>query len=154
MPRVEIQQLSQYQARVLLIAHQAQSPELAFTDIGNQPEEIRDNLLGARQTLEKMGFIQMTENTITITPEGEQILQQEGLLDEMGQVTEQGQEILDAQSKEMGPPGPSTGPDSPTGAEQAPVAAGGEMETTPGDMGFPAEGSIFRQVNDLAKLQS
>ena len=155
MPRI-IQQihLSAYQARVMLIAHQAQSPELAFAQLGNEDPRIESNLLGARETLAKLGLLEVGENYVAVTPEGEEVMRDEFLIDEMGEVTEKGDEILQQhsdQQQQQGPPGEPP-MSEPQGQEAAPVSMGGEMETTPG-AGFPAEGSIFRDVHDLSKLK-
>ncbi len=156
MPRI-IQNihLSDYQARVMLIVQQAQTPELAFTELGSQDPRIEENLLGARDTLTKIGLIDAGPNALSVTEKGEEVMRDEYLIDESGQPTEKGNEILQSHSEEktsdqMGPTDPQM-PDQ-QGQEMAPATAGGEMETTPGGE-FPAEGSILRDVNDLARLR-
>ena len=156
MPRViQSVHLSDYQARVMLIAHQAQTPELAFAELGSQEKTIEPNLLGARDTLAKIGLIEVGQNYISITPKGEEVMRDEYLIDDSGQVTERGNEIL-GQSVEDNHPaqgGPSDTPaDNMAGTDMGPTTAGGEMETTPGETGMPMENSIFRQVHDLSKL--
>lgn len=156
MPRIiQSIHLSDYQARVMLLAHEAQTPELAFAELGNQDPRIESNLFGARETLAKLGLVELSDNSITVTPEGEKVMQDEYLIDETGAVTEKGEEILQAQSDEKEMPGEQGPTDMPPdmpmdqGADMAPTTAGGEMETTPGGMG---ESSIFKMINDLSKL--
>ncbi len=155
MPRIlQSIHLSEYQARVMLIAQQAQSPELAFAELGNQDPRIETNLLGARDAMAKLGLLEVGENYVAVTPKGEEVMRDEFLIDEMGEVTEKGNEILQQhsdQQQQQGPPGEPP-MSEPQGQEAAPVNMGGEMETTPGD-GFPSEGSIFRDVHDLSKLK-
>ena len=154
MPRIiQSIHLSDYQARVMLLAYQAQTPELAFTELGNQDSRIESNLLGARDTLAKIGLIEISDNAINITPNGEKVMTDEYLVDETGEITEKGQEIIQQNSSEVLPGNdgqPSDNQmDSPQGSEMAPVGIGGEMETTPGGVG---ESSIFKLINDLTKL--
>ena len=153
MPRIiQSIHLSDYQARVMLIVQQAPTPEVAYEELGNQDPRIEDNLLGARDAMAKIGLLELGPNAISVTEKGEEVMRDEYLIDESGQPTEKGNEILQAHSDEQPEPGPAgeAPPGPEQGAEQAPVAAGGEMETT--DQ-MPAESSIFRYVHDLAKLQ-
>ena len=157
MPRIiQSIHLSDYQSRVMLLAHQAETPELAFSELGNQDPRIESNLLGARDTLAKIGLIEISDNAISVTPKGEEVMRDEYLIDETGQITQKGEEILQSEEGEMGPQEKEPGSDpmdSPSGSEMAPVGIGGEMETTPGDSGMPPmEGSIFKLINDLSKL--
>lgn len=155
MPRIiQSVHLSDYQARVMLIAHQAQTPELAYEELGSQDKRIEPNMLGARDTLAKIGLLEVGDNYIAVTPKGEEVMKDEYLIDEMGQPTERGEELLQQHSDEEPPA--QQGPNDPQmdqqqGLDNAPVTSGGEQMTSPGD-GFPAEGSIFRQVHDLSRL--
>lgn len=156
MPRIiQSVHLSDYQARVMLMAHQAQTPELAFAEYGGVDERIRPNLLTARETLAKIGLLEIGQNSIAVTEKGMEVMKDEYLIDDMGEVTDKGHEILQTEEKEEPTPSDTPGDEMndmpPGGAEMANVSAGGEMETTPGS-GFPAEGSIFRHINDLAKI--
>lgn len=156
MPRIiQSVHLSEYQARVMLMAHQAQTPELAFAEYGEVDERIRPNLLTARETLAKIGLLEVGQNTIAVTEKGMAVMKDEYLIDETGEVTEKGNEILQTEEKQepepTQTPGDEMGEMPSGGAEMANVGVGGEMETTPGS-GFPAEGSVFRQVHDLSKI--
>ncbi len=158
MPRIiQSIHLSDYQAMFMLIVQQASTPELAFAELGKQDSEIEPNLQGAKETLAKLGLVEVGENTVTITPEGEEVMRDEYLIDEMGEVTEKGNELLQMHVDEPSPgeQGPTAGsednvPNDATGMDMAPPTAGGEMETTPGGIG---ESSILKFVNDLSKLQ-
>lgn len=158
MPRIiQSIHLSEYQARVMLVVQQAESPELAFVELGNQDPRIEQNLLGARDALSKIGLIEMTDSSLTVTEQGEQVMRDEFLIDESGQPTEKGNEILQRNTDEKPPEeqGPADTPPEDMGAgggAMAPPSTGGEMETSQGD-GFPAEGSIFRHIHDLSKLK-
>lgn len=156
MPRmIQSIHLSEYQARVMLLAHQAQTPELAYAELGSQDPRIESNLLGARDTLAKIGLIEITDNSLAVTPKGEEVMRDEYLIDEGGEITQKGEEILQQGDDEMGSQekGPQSDPlEDPQNTEMAPQTAGGEMETTPGDTGMPPMESL-KWVNDLTKLK-
>ena len=145
--------LSQYQSKLLLMAKTAQTPEIAAEQLSHEDEATRGNLVGAKQQLLKMGLIEATPNSITVTPKGVQVMKDEFLIDDSEQPTEEkGKPILDqAQQKEPTSPPPTPGQEAPAGpGPAAPEGGGGEMETS--DAGMPAEGSIFKMIHDLSKL--
>lgn len=174
MPRIlQSIHLSDYQALVMLLVKQAPSATLAFAELGEQDPRIESNLMGAKDALEDLNLIQMTngnepsedpnvnatpnggEQGIIITPEGEKVMQDEYLIDEMGEITEKGQALLEPTVKEPTPADQGV-TDAPMDMAQggspdmAPTIAGGEMGETPG-MG---ESSILRLINDIVKLNS
>ena len=144
--------LSQFQSKLLLIAKTAQTPEIASEQISHEDKATQGNLVGAKESLLKLGLIEVTPNSVTVTPKGEEVMKDEFLIDDSGNPTpEKGQKILDMAQKENPPQPEATGqqpPEAPGPA--APEGGGGEMETS--DAGMPAEGSIFRMVHDLSKL--
>jgi hypothetical protein len=154
MPRVlQSIHLSDYQAQAMLIAFQAETPELAFAEMGQQDKRIESNLLSARDTLAKIGLLEIGENTIAVTPQGEEVMRDEYLINEIGDITEKGEELLQREEKEISPPadqGPSdTDVNDQQGPDQAPIEFGGEAETTNGI----GESALIRTINDLAKLK-
>jgi len=152
MPRLEQSSLSTFQAKVLIIVSQAETPQVAFDNLSNEPEKTLDNIVGARDALSKMGYLNIMDGYAEITPEGEQAMQDAYLIDETGQLTEKGQEIMDQGNQEVPQPpsGPADTPAEVGGGEAAGASVGGEMATTASD--FPAESSIFKTVHDLSKI--
>lgn len=143
--------LSDFQGKVMLLIKTAPTPESAKEILAQQDPKTSGNLVGARDNMEKLGMIEITDTTATITPKGEEVMRDEYLIDEMGEPTEKGQQLLAPNKKEI-PPQSSPPSDAPNGPGPGPgaFASGDETETSAGG-GLP-EHSIFRQVHDLSKL--
>ena len=82
--------LNDTQKAVLVITHISQSDQMAFDNTGAS-----ENLISARETLNKLGAINIGENVLALTSRGNDMLQYHNLVDEMGELSEEGQEILD-----------------------------------------------------------
>ena len=77
------------QKLLLLIVKVSATPEQAFeTIIGN------DNLIAARNTLQKLNYISINNNQITLTDEGTSALTEFNLIDESGNLTDDGQKLI------------------------------------------------------------
>jgi len=152
MPRIiQSIHLSDYQALAMLLIQQAPSPDLALPELRKQDKRIESNLLGASETLAKIGLVEINGNSISITPEGEKVMQDEYLVDEMGEITDKGQELLQREPQEPTPSeqGPTDSqmnePGTGQSAEMAPL-------NSPDDMTMGEDHSILKWVNDLSKL--
>lgn len=88
--------LNDTQKTVLIITHISQSGQMAFDNTGAS-----ENLNQARDSLVKLGAINMGDNMVALTPRGTDMLHYHNLADEMGGLSEEGQEILD-NSTEVG----------------------------------------------------
>lgn len=88
--------LNDTQKTVLIITHISQSEQMAFDNTGAS-----ENLIQARDSLIKLGAINMGDNMVALTARGNDMLQYHNLTDEMGGLSEEGQEILD-NSTEVG----------------------------------------------------
>lgn len=63
----------------------------------NQAYEITsgaENVIEAREVLENMGLITLSGKEVNLTQEGEEALISKNLIDDMGEVTEEGQKML------------------------------------------------------------
>lgn len=88
--------LNDTQKAVLLITHISQSGQMAFDNTASS-----DNLLTARDILVKLGALTMGDNVVALTSRGQSMLNYHNLVDDMGELTEDGQKILD-NSEEVG----------------------------------------------------
>lgn len=87
--------LSDFQKKVLVIVKAAPTPQVAFEELQNQPPEERNNITGARDMLQKLGMLEVGPNSLEITESGEKVMQDEYLVDEMGELTDEAQKFLD-----------------------------------------------------------
>lgn len=83
------------------------------------------NLVEARNLLAKLGLIQFDQGTAAVTPEGEEVMRDENLIDEMGQLTPDGEQYSqvedpnDLRDEKQGVAPPDAGaPEQPVGGEQ------------------------------------
>lgn len=72
----------------------ASTPTLAYTQINKSEADIQ-----ARSIIERLGLIRVSElkGQAVLSPDGERAVVQYGLVDEQGEVTEIGQQLLDSQ---------------------------------------------------------
>ena len=144
--------LSQYQSKLLLMAKTAQTPEIAAEQISHEDQATRGNLIGAKESLLKLGLIEVTPNSVTVTQKGEEVMRDEFLIDDSGNPTaEKGEPLLKMQQEKNPPQPDATGQQPPAAPGPGAPEGGGEMQTTD-DAGMPAEGSIFKMVHDLSRL--
>lgn len=66
----------------------APTPKVAVADISATP-----NLVAAREMLKKIGLIDIDETGAYVTPDGEQVLIDQNLMDEDGQLTNDGEQM-------------------------------------------------------------
>lgn len=86
--------LSDTQKSVLATVKAAPTPQLGFEALMKSPEDIDDNVTAARDTLADLGLITLGDGTIELTDEGEQVMQDENLTDETGELTPDGQALV------------------------------------------------------------
>jgi len=133
--------LSDFQKKVLTIIKSAPTPQVAQEELQNQPPEERNNIIGARDMLQKLGMIEVTQDALTITPAGEKVMQDEYLVDEMGELTDEARKFLDDAS----------GNDEAE-AQQAEMGMGDEMGMEEPN---PFESlELFRFIHDQSKFLS
>lgn len=139
MPRIlSTVHLSDFQAKVLAIIKAAPTPQTAFNELSKQPPEQQNNINGAKEVLEKLGLITASENGVEITEKGTQVMHDEYLIDEMGELTDKARELLDNPSENQ----PELQPDQ-TNPDMA-------TEPLPGE--FPTESlSLLRDINTLVE---
>ena len=88
--------LNDTQKAVLIIMHIAQSEPMAFANTNTSA-----NLISARDSLNKLGAINVGENSASLTARGNDMLLYHNLVDDMGELTDDGQSVLD-NSEEVG----------------------------------------------------
>lgn len=83
--------LNHHQRYILLQIKLASTPTLAFEQINKSEADVQ-----ASDMLRRVGFIRMSEEQTTaeLTGRGERAVVEYGLVDEMGEVTEVGQQLL------------------------------------------------------------
>lgn len=86
--------LSEYQKKVLSIVKAAPTPQVAFEELKKQPPEEQRNINGARDMMQKLGLLEVGQHDISVTDEGEQVMKDEYLIDEMGELTDEAQKYL------------------------------------------------------------
>ena len=82
---VPVMNPTENQKSVLAKIKAAATPKTAAADISTDT-----NLTAARDMLIKMGFITLDQEGAQVTPEGDQLMQDQGLTDEMGELTDEG----------------------------------------------------------------
>lgn len=87
--------LSDYQKKVLAIVKASATPQVAFEELQKQPPEEEQNIIGARDMLQKLGLVEIGPHSLEITPSGEKVMQDEYLVDEMGELTDEARKFLD-----------------------------------------------------------
>lgn len=83
--------LTDTQKAVLIITHVATSPKMAYADTN-----ISENLVKARQGLSKMGMVVLGNSALAITEHGNSMLKYHNLIDDAGELTEDGRATLDS----------------------------------------------------------
>lgn len=80
--------LTDNQKRVMARILAAPTPAVAASEISNN-----QNMIGATQTLVRLGLIHYNNDDAAITDQGLQIMKNEALVDETGQLTPDGEEL-------------------------------------------------------------
>lgn len=83
--------LTATQKGILAILYNSPTPEAAFEAINGSP-----TLVTARNLLERLGLIQVAGVRAVLTPSGRQAVMSNNIVDETGQITEEGSALIDA----------------------------------------------------------
>ena len=155
--------LSDIQKEVLCKVQASPNPQIAWETIADTESKVDDNFSAAKDILGKLGLLNVGEGTLEVTEKGIQVMVDENLVDDMGELTDVGQQLADKNREEQ--------PDEPDreGQEQMPPGgddmqgldmmgglegggAGGEMG---GGMDMPPMESLslFRSINESAKIR-
>ncbi len=101
-------QLSSIQKYILIVAQITDNPAAAFNMLNNTP-----NVIEACKILNAMGLVELNKEGITLTPEGNNILVNNNLVDENGQLTANANDIIS--KYKITPPTTSTPTENPVG---------------------------------------
>jgi predicted transcriptional regulator len=84
--------LSDTQKAAIAYISSAPTPQMAYSIVTGAR-----NSVTARSALEQAGYVETNDEdkSATLTPQGEEILTSENLVDEMGELTERGEELID-----------------------------------------------------------
>jgi len=103
--------LTDIQKEVLVKIHQAPSPTVADEQISKGR-----NYVAARQLLAKLDLVDTAEDNLVVTDTGLDVMKDEGLVDDAGELTEQGNKYATKGTEQRTPgPGPEIPP--PPGPE-------------------------------------
>lgn len=138
--------LSETQKIVMVRVVSADNPHVAYESLNEGR-----NLVAASKELTQLGLLEIMQGEANITDKGTQVLTNEGLVDEMGELTEEGQKY----ATEKGPSekGKDTQPPQPTeqGAEQPPM---GDMGASGGDdMGMGGDEMQMQSFDLLSSIE-
>lgn len=86
--------LTNTQKAVLGIAFNSPTPEVAFEQANGTPA-----LITARNILERLGLVNATNNTLVLTPSGQQAVVNNNIADESGAITPEGEALINAVSQ-------------------------------------------------------
>lgn len=134
--------LSDFQKKVMVIVKSAQTPQIAFEEMQKQPADERNNIIGARDTLQKIGLLAVEENMIEVTPQGEQVMKDEYLIDEMGELTEEARRFIDDASGNQEADMQQQAQDPLAGAQDAPPEEENPFESL----------QLFKLIDDQSKF--
>lgn len=115
-PIVPVINPTENQKAVLAKIVAAETPKLAANDISKNR-----NLVVARDMLKKLGFITLDDEGATLTDEGTKVLTDQGLADDMGELTDSGRKVAFA--------------DDPEKEAEGEAGFGGETDLDAGGMG-------------------
>lgn len=124
--------LSDVQRELLAKIKAAPNPHVAFAVTTTVGDAMDSNFAQARDTLAQLGVLSVTDGNIEIV--NDQVLKDEGIVDDMGELTPEGQQLAFANTEQP---------------QQAPAEA--PAEETGDDLSL--EGiSLFREIDSNAKL--
>jgi len=133
-PIVPVMNPTENQKAVLTKIVAAETPKLAAADISKS-----SNLVSARDMLKKLGFITLDDEGAALTDEGTKVATDQGLTDDMGELTDTGRKIAFA--------------DDPEKAEE--TGAGGETDMDmDADMGMGLGENIIKTLRASAIAES
>lgn len=139
--------LNDIQKEVLAKTKAAPTPQVAFEEIAGKPERIDDNFASARDALVDLGLLTQGEGALEVTDEGLEVMKDENIVDDMGNFTEEGDELV---GRERGKEPAVT---QQGGEEGAGMTPGLPAEPQAGGTGFPMEGlELIREMQDRAKI--
>jgi len=130
----------------------AETPQNAFQEVTRG-----DNVVAARDKLTKLQLMTTTNDTAQITEQGQEVLRKEALIDESGQLTEEGQMYGFAQTPEDAAKadhdlkGKPEAPMQPT-AEQPPMSGASPTDSTGAASQQSGEPDAF-SIESLEMLQ-
>lgn len=140
--------LSDLQKEVLSKVMAAPNAHVAWSELLDSAESIDDNIAAARDVLGNLGLLKVGDGVLEVTDKGIEVMTDENLIDETGQLTELGRQL--AQIDRDQPQQPGTQYSTPPGdTADVPPPPGGNEELG----GLPMESlSLLRTINEQAEI--
>jgi hypothetical protein len=99
--------LSDIQKEVLAKVFASPTPHVAWSELLDVSSEIESNVSSARDTLGNLGLLYVGDGELKVTDRGREVMREENLIDEIGELTEDGQRY--ASIDRQAPKSPSQG---------------------------------------------
>jgi hypothetical protein len=93
--------LSDIQKELLAKVKAAPNSIVAHELISNTADNVDDNFVKAKETLKQLGIVKEIGNSIEITEKGLEVLTDENIIDESGELTEFGRQLADIDRNEI-----------------------------------------------------
>ena len=138
--------LSDLPKEVLAKVKAAPNPHMAYEIISKTGDDIDNNFATARNTLERLGVISTQNGAIEIVDD--QVMQDEGITDEMGELTPMGQQLAGIDRNEV----PQQQPQQAAPQDDMGMDMGGDEEMDTEDELSLESLSFFKSINDSADL--
>lgn len=97
--------LSDIQKEVMAKVKTAPTEQVAWEEISNTASEIDQNFAAARDMLGDLGLLTIGDGELSVTDKGEEVMKDENLVDEMGELTDEGLALADTERGEHPPEG-------------------------------------------------
>ena len=145
--------LSDIQKEVLCKVKASANPQLAWEEISGAADTVDDNFATSRDLLGNLGLLTVGDGTLEVAEQGEQVMKDENLTDESGELTEEGRALADIprgegeKQEQAAAQAPAPGGEEDMGMGMPPEGGGEE------EMGLPLESlKLIRSLQDEAEL--
>lgn len=134
--------LSDIQKQVLAKVKASPNPQIAWEEISSAANDVDENYAAARDILADLGLLQVGEGTIDLTDKGLQSLKDANLVDDMGELTDEGTKLAAVGNEDDEAQRPAYD-----------IDAMGAVDDTDGvdDMGMPPMESLIRSAHNTLR---
>lgn len=136
--------LSDIQKEIMAKVKVAPTEQVAWEEISKAASDIDQNFASARDMLGNLGLLYVGDGELSVTDKGEKVMQDENLVDETGELTDDGLALADIERAER--------PEQPEAPPNGLELPGDEVPPPEGIEDFPAESfQLLRAVNEDVK---
>ena len=136
--------LSNIQKEVLAKVKASPNGHIAWEEITKASENFDQNFSSARDVLGNLGLLKVGEGTLEITEKGEEVMRDENIVDDMGELTDNGRQLSSINRTEPS----SETRTSDVGSSSSDVGGGLPMES------FGLLRGINESSNELERIKS